>query len=69
MIGRCAWVVLLLALFARLAGAQSALFVSPGPLGKPHASLEQRCEACHVPFKGVPDASCVACHEHARSES
>ncbi len=68
MIGRRAWVVLFLVLAARFASAQSALFVSPGPLAKPHASLTQRCEACHVPFKGVPDASCLSCHEHTRKQ-
>lgn len=35
---------------------------SPGPLAKPHADLESQCDKCHIPFKGVPNSGCLACH-------
>lgn len=35
---------------------------SPGPLAKPHAGFDDACDKCHVPFKGIPDTSCLACH-------
>lgn len=35
---------------------------SPGPLSASHASLENRCTACHTAVKGVEAVNCVACH-------
>ena len=35
---------------------------APGPLAKAHAAFEQSCDKCHVPFKGIPNTSCLACH-------
>ena len=34
----------------------------PGPLSKPHAFLEDRCESCHMPISGPGPESCVSCH-------
>lgn len=40
------------------AGAKAAKWtdwkgwVNPGPLSKAHAFLEDKCESCHVPYKG-----------------
>lgn len=36
--------------------------VSPGPLTRAHAFLEQRCSACHVTLKNVPAEQCIVCH-------
>ncbi len=41
---------------------------SPGPLARPHAALDRQCDKCHVPFKGIPAANCLACHEHTARE-
>src|SRR5581483_6941903 len=32
------------------------------PLSKAHAAFENQCDKCHVPFKGIPDSACLACH-------
>ena len=45
------------------ARADFASLASPGPLGKAHAPFERACEKCHVPFKGIPDAACLQCHD------
>jgi hypothetical protein len=37
---------------------------SPGPLGQAHAALDGKCDKCHVPFKGIPNTSCLACHSN-----
>jgi hypothetical protein len=42
--------------------------VSPGPLARPHAALDRQCDKCHVPFKGIPAANCLACHAHTAAE-
>ena len=49
---------------AKYRPATSALrqFVSPGPLSRGHAYLEDRCASCHEPNVGVTDAKCTACH-------
>lgn len=39
--------------------------VSNGDLSVSHALFGQDCSTCHVPFGGVPDASCESCHEKA----
>ena len=36
--------------------------VSPGKLATPHAAFEDQCNRCHVPFQGIPDQNCLACH-------
>jgi hypothetical protein len=49
-------------LYAARAGADFQSLASPGPLAKAHAGFEQSCDKCHVPFKGIPSTSCLACH-------
>ena len=44
-----------------------ALLVAPGKLARAHAHLEGKCDSCHVPFKGIPDSACLACHEKTAS--
>lgn len=38
------------------------LAVSPGHLSQAHAFLQDDCTACHTPFKGVQESSCISCH-------
>ena len=47
--------------------AARADWVSPGPLAKSHAELDQdgRCDKCHEQGSGVQPQRCIACHEHA----
>jgi hypothetical protein len=45
------------------ARADFKALASPGPLARSHADLDNRCEACHVPFKGIPESACLACHQ------
>jgi hypothetical protein len=45
------------------ARADFQALASPGPLARGHADLDNRCDACHVPFKGIPESACFACHE------
>jgi Class III cytochrome C family len=55
--------VLLLLLIAAPARADFVQnLTSPGPLGRAHAELDSKCDKCHVPFKGLPNSSCLACH-------
>ena len=35
---------------------------SPGPLAAAHAALDAQCSRCHVPFGGIPERQCLACH-------
>jgi len=37
--------------------------ISPGELVEGHQSLNQKCLSCHIPFKGVSNAKCIACHK------
>lgn len=37
-------------------------FTSPGNLSAAHASLQERCSACHTPTRGVEAANCIVCH-------
>jgi hypothetical protein len=62
---RAPWLLgltLLALLLGSAAPARAQLAVSPGFLARGHAAVEQTCSACHVPFRGVPDDRCVACH-------
>lgn len=45
------------------ASADLRSLVAPGKLARAHADLENRCDACHVPFKGIPDSACLGCHD------
>jgi hypothetical protein len=47
---------------AGAAQADFRSFTSPGPLAAGHADLDGKCDACHVPFKGIPAERCLACH-------
>jgi hypothetical protein len=58
----------LLALVGESARADFRTMVSPGPLANPHAQFDNQCDKCHVPFKGIPAANCLACHEHTKKE-
>ena len=46
------------------AHAQLGSLLSPGPLARPHASLEglSKCEQCHEKGRKVPAQKCLACH-------
>jgi hypothetical protein len=35
---------------------------APGPLSQAHAFLENRCDACHTPLRGVEAVNCIVCH-------
>lgn len=50
--------------FARSAGAQAAALISPGPLSRPHGTLEgiANCQKCHEPGQKVTAGKCLACH-------
>ena len=37
--------------------------ISPGHLGKAHASLEKDCLACHELKSGVSTEKCIQCHK------
>lgn len=37
-------------------------WVNPGPLSRSHAFLEDKCESCHVPYKGPEPTACLSCH-------
>lgn len=39
-----------------------ALSVKPGNLSKFHSNLEDNCNACHAPYRGVGRDQCVTCH-------
>ena len=35
---------------------------APGPASAAHAKIADNCDACHMPFKGLPNEKCLACH-------
>lgn len=35
---------------------------APGPSSTAHASIADDCDACHMPFKGLPNEKCLTCH-------
>ncbi|MDH5477295.1 MAG: cytochrome c3 family protein [Nitrospinota bacterium] len=37
-----------------------------GPLSMKHKELEDDCESCHLPWQGVSEAKCMACHEEKK---
>ncbi len=57
-----AFLLLLLFSGAALAGSWQVM-MSPGPLGAAHTATEANCDACHLPFAGIPDEKCLSCHE------
>lgn len=40
---------------------------SPGELSKAHAFLENKCNACHTPVKGIEATNCIVCHANNKS--
>ncbi|MFC4172450.1 class III cytochrome C family protein [Microvirga sp. GCM10011540] len=43
-------------------------FFQPGPLSGKHAFLNDQCETCHTPTKGVAAATCITCHSSAAAD-
>jgi predicted CXXCH cytochrome family protein len=37
--------------------------LSPGNLYEAHSDLQNNCLACHKPFSGTPNESCISCHK------
>jgi hypothetical protein len=37
----------------------------PGPTSRGHHAFENKCEACHEPWKGVTNDRCLRCHEES----
>ena len=37
-------------------------YVNPGPLSPGHTQLNDKCEACHAPYRGVISEGCILCH-------
>lgn len=35
---------------------------APGPPSKGHQGMADNCDACHMPFKGLPNEKCLTCH-------
>ena len=35
---------------------------APGPASRAHESVAGNCDACHMPFKGLPNEKCLTCH-------
>jgi hypothetical protein len=35
---------------------------APGPSSRGHQNIEGDCDACHMPFKGLPNEKCLSCH-------
>jgi hypothetical protein len=69
-----AWALFLVTVLGGLAlpwavGVPSDATWSSGPLHEAHASLEGRCDSCHVkPFQRVRNESCLDCHaDHLRT--
>jgi hypothetical protein len=69
-----AWALFMVMLLGGLvlpwtAGIPSDANWSSGPLHEAHASLESKCESCHIkPFERVRNESCLDCHaDHLRT--
>ncbi|MFH1263337.1 MAG: hypothetical protein V1495_07860 [Pseudomonadota bacterium] len=43
-------------------------WINPGPLARPHDTLEgvSNCGLCHATAKGIPDSKCLDCHTEIR---
>lgn len=55
------WALIVLVWCAGITHAQVGS-VSPGKLSASHAAFENQCNRCHVPFGGIPQATCLGCH-------
>lgn len=63
-----AGIVILAGVFLADAFVGRAALVSQGPLSENHALFGNECSTCHVPFEGVPNASCENCHQQFGTE-
>jgi predicted CXXCH cytochrome family protein len=45
-----------------IASKRNRQVLVPGPTSAGHHQIEDRCESCHSPFRGVDDQSCRGCH-------
>ncbi|MBI3893613.1 MAG: cytochrome c3 family protein [Candidatus Wallbacteria bacterium] len=54
---------ILAAVWLLLAVMQGDDIFTSGPVATRHRMFENDCQACHEPWKGVPDTKCVRCHE------
>jgi len=43
-------------------------FFQPGALSLKHAFLNDKCEACHTPTRGVEATTCITCHATAAGD-
>lgn len=59
--------LIVLAVISHLAYSTSGKVFMDGPLSVNHAVLEDECELCHTPWRGVVDARCLECHEDRES--
>ncbi len=39
---------------------------APGPPSQAHAAIADNCDACHMPFKGLPNEKCLGCHKELK---
>jgi protein-arginine kinase activator protein McsA len=63
LVGTAATAILYRSGSASVPGWQSAFL--PGPLSPQHAFLNDTCETCHTPTRGVEAATCITCHATA----
>ena len=43
-------------------------FFQPGPLSLKHAFLNDSCESCHTPTRGIEATTCITCHATAAAD-
>jgi len=53
--------------FLNISSGNFKMFLNRELAGK-HAFFENRCEKCHVPWRGVSDRECLKCHLEECSE-
>lgn len=61
-IGAAGWLIIAKPEALSSAPEKWSLSVEPGKLSKYHANLENDCNSCHAPYKGVIREQCVTCH-------
>lgn len=64
------WAGLAIVFLLPLAAARLPAQLSPGPLSRPHASLEgsANCLKCHEPGRGVSAPKCLDCHTSLKQQ-
>ena len=56
-------VLIALAIAASLSTGQAwKASTAPGPSSASHQKIAGDCDSCHMPFKGLPNQKCLACH-------